>query len=58
MLMRSATGQVEIFDVKVSDTEGSFHLETKLTKVEKPCLLELPNPHYDQSNKDVPSSSE
>ena len=22
-------------------------METKVNKVEKPCLLELPNPHYD-----------
>ena len=45
--MGSATRRVEIFNVNISDTEGNFHRETKLTKVEKPCLLELPNPHYD-----------
>ena len=47
MLMGSATRRVEVFDVKVSDTEGNFSMETKVNKVEKPCLLELPNPHYD-----------
>ena len=33
--------------MKISDTEGNFSMETKVNKVEKPCLLELPNPHYD-----------
>ena len=47
MLMGSATRRVEVFDVKISDTEGNFSMETKVNKVEKPCLLELPNPHYD-----------
>ena len=47
MLMGSATRRVEIFDMKIGDTEGNFSMETKVNKVEKPCLLELPNPHYD-----------
>ena len=47
MLMGSATRRVEVFDVKIGDTEGNFSMETKVNKVEKPCLLELPNPHYD-----------
>ena len=40
--------------MNISDTEGNFHMETKLTKVEKPCLLELPNPHYDNLIKRYP----
>ena len=54
MLMGSATHHVEIFNVNISNTEGNFHMETKLTKVEKPCLLELPNPHYDNLIKRYP----
>ena len=46
MLMGSTTRRVDVFDVKISDIEGKFSMETKLNKVEKPCLLDLPNPHY------------
>ena len=54
MLMGSATRRVEIFNVNISSTESNFNMETKLTKVEKPCLMELPNPHYDSLIKKYP----
>ena len=54
MLMGSATRRVEIFNVNISNTEGNFNMETKQTKVEKPCLIELPNPHYDSLIKKYP----
>jgi hypothetical protein len=52
--MRSATRRLEIFNVNISNTEGNFNMETKLIKVEKPCLMELPNPHYDSPIKKYP----
>ena len=44
MMMSTKIGEVEIYDVVISNLKGDFKLETKVGKVDKPVLLTLPNP--------------
>ena len=46
MMMATSTQKFEIHDVTVSSIDGSFEIDTTLTKVEKKCLLTVPNPKY------------
>lgn len=48
MLMASKTTRIEIYDVEVSSLDGSFKINVKLSKVNKPELLFVRNPNYEQ----------
>ena len=46
MMFHTTIKWVEIFDVTIQNTEGTFELKTQLNKVEKDTLLSLPNLNY------------
>ena len=48
MLMASKTTRVEIFDAEVSSLDENFKINEKVSKVNKPELLFVKNPKYDQ----------
>ena len=48
MMMATNTQKFEIHDVTVSSMDGGFEIDTTLTKVEKKCLLTVPNPKYEK----------
>ena len=48
MLMASKTTRVEIYDAEVSSLDESFKINVKVSKVNKPELLFVKNPNYDQ----------
>ena len=47
MLLGSTTTREEVFKAKVSAAEGNFSMEVNLSKVNKPHLMELCNPRYE-----------
>ena len=46
MMLGVATREVEITSVNVANLKGDFQLSVEVTRVEKPKLLELDNPKY------------
>ena len=48
MLMASKTTRVEIHDAEVSSLDENFKINVKVSKVNKPELLFVKNPNYDQ----------
>ena len=48
MLMASKTTRVEIYDAEVSSLDENFKTNVKVSKVNKPELLFVKNPNYDQ----------
>ena len=48
MLVASKTTRVKVYDAKVSSLDENFKINVKLSKVEKPELLLVKNPNYDQ----------
>jgi hypothetical protein len=48
MLMGSKTARMEYYDTKISALGGSYKMNVKLAKVEKPELLNIINPGYEQ----------
>eukprot|EP00794_Sanderia_malayensis_P007573 gene7573-biopygen6100 len=47
MMMQSVTQTIEVYKVKIASMNEEFMLETTVSKVNKECLLYLPNPNYD-----------
>ena len=47
MLMCSKQARLETYEVKIESTESNFAMTTNLTKVDKPELLFLENPDYE-----------
>ena len=48
MLMGSHLTRMETYSVVVESLDGSFQMDTKLTKVNKNELLTVENPHYEE----------
>ena len=46
MMMNTTIQKIDIYDAVISNLKGNFKLETKVSKVDKPVLLTLPNPRY------------
>jgi len=46
MMMQSTIQVIELHKLKISNVDGSFHLETEVTKVHRSQLLSLGNPKY------------
>ena len=46
MMMQSTNQVIELHKLKISNVDGSFHLETEVTKVNRSQLLSLGNPKY------------
>ena len=46
MLMTSRTTNIEFYDVKVSSSDGSNEMSTRLSKIDKGELLSVNNPQY------------
>ena len=46
MLMSSCSSVLESYDVNISATDESYHMNVKVTKVEKGQLLSINNPEY------------
>ena len=46
MMLKSITRNIEIFELKIENLEGSFGFEIEASKVVKDKLLSLPNPRY------------
>lgn len=55
MLMGSKTARMEFYDTEVSALDGSYKMNVKLAKVEKPELLHINNPGYDKMRLQPPS---
>ena len=52
MMLGSTTTRVEIYAVNIKSLDQKFELETEVSKVDKPELMELSNPNYaDLSDK-------
>ena len=48
MLLGTTTKKVDIFHIDIKAVDGTFSLETDVTKIDKQQLLSLPIPRYDQ----------
>ena len=48
MLMHTANRKIEVYKLKITNVEESFQLCTEVSKIEKPSLLSISNPHYEQ----------
>ena len=46
MMLGSTTTRVEIYAVNIKSLDQKFELETEVSKVDKPELMELSNPNY------------
>ena len=46
MTMQSTNQVIELHKLKISNVDGSFHLNTEVTKVNRSQLLSLGNPKY------------
>ena len=44
--MSSAATSIPFYSVEIRDSDQEFKLQTKIKKLEKSVLLELPNPEY------------
>lgn len=48
MMLRTTTREVELSQIEISATDGTFSLGVEVTKVNKGELLSLENPRYQQ----------
>ena len=48
MLMGVRTKKLRIYDVGINSLDGGFSLPATVTEIEKPELLVVDNPHYDE----------
>ena len=48
MLFGTSTKLIGIYNLKLSDKNNKFHIETEITRVERNDLLTLDNPNYKQ----------
>ena len=48
MLMGSKTARLEYYDTEISALDGSYKMNVKIAKVEKPELLNIINPGYEE----------
>ena len=46
MMMCSTNRKIQQYNVKISNTRGSFKMATTVSKVNKSVLLSVPNPRY------------
>ena len=44
--MSSATKSITVYSVEIRDSGHEFKIQTKVNRLEKSVLLELPNPEY------------
>ena len=48
MMLKTVTREVELSTVNVQFLDGKFNMDVSGTKVDKPELLHVDNPHYEQ----------
>ena len=57
-MLRTVTTKIEVYDVQLSNSRDSFSFNVEVSKVDKPVLISLPNPHYDDIIKQYPHLKE
>ena len=48
MMLKTVTREVELSTVNVQSLDGKFNMDVSVTKVDKPELLHVDNPHHEQ----------
>ena len=45
-MLHTTPTRIEVYDLEINSVKGDFTLTTEVNKINKPCLISLPNPNY------------